>query len=190
MKKNMLTAGNSTMPTNVGIFNLPALKTCTPSPWCKEHCYALKGRFLWSPIKKAYAWRLKESKKDSFVYNMICEIKRRHFNWIRVHISGDFYSKEYVDKWAIIAEHFPQIVFRTNTKRVDLLKYMKRVLPNNFVVRESVDNSRLSSRIFSVAAIRYTAGTHHYFECHNDCEECKFHCWVNPLVNVVTGKIL
>ena len=43
--RNLLVAGNSTMPRSVGIWNLPALKTCTPSAWCKKHCYALQGRF-------------------------------------------------------------------------------------------------------------------------------------------------
>lgn len=131
------------MPRCVGIFNLPALKTCLPSRWCLKHCYALQGRFLWHSIKAAHQWRYKESLKIGFVKRMIDEIKaRKSLVFVRIHITGDFYSRDYIDKWAKIARRCSPIKFRTNTKRIDFLEYMKEVFPENVIVRESTDITR------------------------------------------------
>ena len=101
--KNLLIAGNSTMPSSVGIFNLPALKTCTPSVWCASHCYATKRRYVWANVVKAYTWRYRQSLRSDFVERMINEIQQRtNIIMIRPHISGDFYSTTYVRKWAEI----------------------------------------------------------------------------------------
>lgn len=178
------------MPSYVGIFNLPPLLTCTPSSWCKEHCYALKGRFLWRCVKEAHLWRYGESLKSTFVEKMINEIKRSStVRYVRIHIAGDFYSKEYIDKWVKIAKAFPDIIFRTNTKRVSFLKHMKKVFPKNVVVRESTDSTRKSTKIFPQAAIKGTKGSKNFFVCSDNCEKCKFYCWHNPEESVVTSQI-
>jgi len=188
--RKLLIAGNLTMPSSVGIFNIPPLLTCNPSSWCKENCYALKGRFLWSNVKEAAKWRYKQSLKKNFASRMIDEIARRKsIQYVRIHITGDFYSKEYIDKWAYIAAGFPHIIFRTNTKRINFLKYMKHIFPKNVVVRESTDNTRKHSGIFPQAAIKGTSGSDEFFVCHDNCEECNFYCWNNPEVNVVTSQI-
>jgi len=188
--RKLLVAGNSTMPSSVGIFNLPALFTCTPSPWCTKHCYALKGRFRWSCVKEACDWRYKQSLKKNFVEKVVDEIKHRpSIKYVWIHISGDFYSKEYIDKWAEIARNFPEIIFRTNTKRVDFLKYMKIKFSKNVVVRESTDPTRKSHNIFPQATIKGTRGSEGFFVCDDDCEKCKFYCWHNPKENVVTSQI-
>jgi len=187
--RNLLVAGNSTMPKSVGIWNLPALETCTPSAWCKKHCYALQGRFIWSNIKAAHQWRLEESRKLGFPGKMVAEILRRRFYFVRIHISGDFYNGEYVKKWAWIAKRSPQVLFRTNTKSYNYFKLMKDIFPSNIVVRESTDPSRKSKGYFPEAAIKGTPGSKFFYECHDDCAECRFHCWYNPDMDVVTSQV-
>ena len=188
--RKLLIAGNSTMPRSVGIFNLPALITCKPSPWCREHCYALQGRFIWKCTLAAHYWRYVQSLKHTFANRMIDEIRsRRSIQYVRIHISGDFYSKEYIDKWAETAREFPEMIFRTNTKRIDLLKYMKKVFPENVVVRESTDPTRKSRGVFPQAAIKGTEGSDGFFVCKDHCEKCKFYCWNHPDKNVVTSRI-
>jgi len=188
--KNLLVAGNSTMPKYVGIFNLPALITCTPSDWCRKHCYALHGRFIWGTIKAAHEWRYKQSLQNDFVSRMINEIKRRkNLKFIRVHITGDFYSSKYILKWAAIARAFPCIPFRTNTKRQDLLGFMIEELPPNFIIRESTDNTRKSLGLVPEAAISGTKGAENYFVCRDHCERCNFYCWRHADVNVVTSQV-
>ena len=180
------------MPNYVGIFNLPSGPqwTCTPSEWCKEHCYTRKGRFRWDSILQTHIWRYYQSQDETFVQKMIDEIRRRlSIKYVRIHISGDFYSKKYIDKWATIAHAFPDIIFRTNTRRVRFLKYMKKVFPSNVVVRESTDITRKSHKVFPQAAIKGTPGSENFFVCKDNCGECNFYCWHNPNVDVVTSQI-
>jgi hypothetical protein len=196
--RNLLVKGNSTMPKSVGIFNLPAEVTCTPSPWCQKHCYAKKGRFCWSNVSQAYYRRLEATYQGHFVNDIIREISKqdrktyewKHLKYVRVHISGDFYSREYVMKWASIASKCPKTIFRTNTRRRDLLMLMKKIFPDNFVVRESTDPTRRPIGFFPQAAIPGTSGSEDFFECCNDCMECGFLCWLDPKLNVRMEKVL
>ena len=183
----LLIAGNSTMPSSVGIFNLPPLVTCKPSRWCRKYCYGLQGRFLWNPVRKSLMWRLGESLRPDFVDNLIDELECRNFEYVRIHITGDFYSQEYINKWAVVAKLFPSIIFRTNTKRYDYLKYMKKVFPENIVVRESTDVTRKSHGIYPQVSIQGTKGSSKFFACQNNCSDCEFYCWHNPKINVVLG---
>lgn len=188
--KNLLIAGNSTMPSFVGIFNLPPLKTCIPSDWCREYCYGLQGRFIWHSIKKTLEWRYQQSLKDDFVDKMVDEIKRRkRIKYVRPHITGDFYSLSYLCRWFVIAKRCPDILFRITTRRQDLLYFMKKYKPKNFIVRESTDNTRKPTGLFPQASIQGVKGAEEFFVCIDDCEKCKFYCYHNPTVNVVTGRI-
>lgn len=188
--RNLLVAGNSTMPPSVGIYNLPPLKTCTPSDWCREHCYGLQGRFVWGIIKQSLRWRYRESLKKGFTAKMIAEIKRRkRIKYVRPHITGDFYSLEYLKKWLEIIIQCPDILFRVTTRRQDLLPYIKKHQPKNFIVRESTDITRKPLGLFPQAAIRDVPGSKDFFICIDDCEQCKFHCYHNPTINVVTRGI-
>ena len=183
--KNLLVTGNSTMPKFVGIFNLPALLGCTPSKWCREHCYALRNRFQWKSIQKVLRWRYLQSLKPDFVSRMVDEISRRKsIRYVRVHISGDFYSSIYVRKWAEIAKACPGIHFRTNTKRQDFLDLMIKEFPSNFMIRESTDATRKGTGKVPQAAIRSLKEFDNFFVCINDCEKCTFYCWYRN-VNVV-----
>ena len=188
--QNLLIAGNSTMPPSVGIFNLPPLKTCTPSTWCKEHCYALQNRFIWRPTKISMKWRHIQSGKKTFVNKMIGELTRRKsIKYVRPHITGDFYSEEYVCKWAAIAKAHPHRLFRATTRRVDFLLLMKKVFPKNFIVRESTDITRKSSGIFPQAAIYGTPNSDGFFVCIDNCERCNFRCYYEPEINVKTQLV-
>jgi ssDNA-binding Zn-finger/Zn-ribbon topoisomerase 1 len=191
MPRNLLVAGNSTMPPSVGIWNLPAIETCTPSPWCRKYCYACQGRFAWKNVREALAWRYRVSDRSDFASLMINEIlRRKSIKFVRVHISGDFYNSYYVLQWSSIARQLPGITFRTNTKRQDLISLMKLHFPSNFVVRESIDETRKPTGLYPVAAIKGTPGSEGYFVCCNNCSKCRFYCWKHPEVNVVTGSIL
>jgi hypothetical protein len=188
--RKLLIAGNTLMPRCIGIFNLPPLKTCTPSEWCREHCYALYGRHCWSTVKESQKWRYKQSLKNDFVNKMIQEIRnRKSLKFIRIHLAGDFYSKEYIDKWAQIAEALPEYTFRVNTKRVDFMKYIKQRFPKNIIVRESTDPSRKSHGLFPQAAVEGTPGSKRFFWCIDNCNRCKYYCFLHPKRNIVFKQI-
>lgn len=188
--KKLLIYGNSTMPKNVGIWNLPAEVTCTPSPWCSEHCYAKKGRFCWTNVSLAHYNRYERTFHPYFTDDMIEEIYTSNVRYVRVHISGDFFSREYVLQWKSIASELPDVIFRTNTRRRDMLQLIGKEFPDNFIVRESTDPTRKVTGHFSQHAIIGTPGSKDFFVCKNNCEKCKFYCWKNPEANIVTEKIL
>ena len=58
------------------------------------------------------------------------EIAKKKPDYVRVHDSGDYYSKAYLDKWIEIAIHNPHVRFYSYTNSVELLKDAE--LPDNY----------------------------------------------------------
>ena len=58
----------------------------------------------------------------------------RKFTHVRLHDSGDFYSKEYLFKWYEIARNMPSKTFYAYTKRVKLIKDNELKKPKNMVI--------------------------------------------------------
>lgn len=122
-------------------FGIPAFmsntgfKTCPNAKDCVKGCYAKQGAYVWSNVSQAFEWRLEETKSVAFVLDMTRTIKRkRGITHVRMHDSGDFYSKEYMLKWIKIAEQSPEVVFYGYTKQVGLAKDLKTIMPDNFVL--------------------------------------------------------
>ncbi len=81
-------------------FNLPAPKTCRPSPVCLEmvggrlRCYVLRGRFsMWASL---YENNLRWAMSEKFVAAAIDEIWRLGIAVLRWHDAGDFFNVAYV----------------------------------------------------------------------------------------------
>lgn len=189
MKYNLITPGNSTMGKHVACFSLPAVKTCTPSEWCltgkngKPRCYALRGRMVLPNVVDSFERKLKASKQPEFVSDIVAEIKRMGLPYFRIHVSGDFYSEQYVNKWIQIAGMCPDVLFRTTTRRVDLIRrlYDLNAMPN-VIVRESIDPSApqpLTALPSASASVRLSD----QFDCNSPCSKCGHTCW-HKRVNV------
>ena len=123
---------------NVRLFNfgIPAYKsasgklTCPMADECVKFCYAKKGAYIWSNVKPAFEKRYELSKTDEFVEAMNAEIKKKRADYVRVHDSGDYYSKAYLKKWIEIAIHNPSVRFYSYTNMVDMM--LKTQLPDNY----------------------------------------------------------
>jgi hypothetical protein len=59
------------------------------------------------------------------------EIIKKKPDFIRVHDSGDYYSKAYLNKWLTIAEQNPNVKFYSYTNSIKFIKELKTI-PNNF----------------------------------------------------------
>jgi hypothetical protein len=121
-------------------FGIPAQDTCLWADKCKKYCYASKGAYIWSNVKPAFEERLRMTKLDNFPQLMIAEITKRKVNVVRIHDSGDFYSREYVNKWFKIMDSLPQVKFYAYTKSLPLFDGVK--LPDNFVLIKSEGGKR------------------------------------------------
>ena len=139
---NLLTQNTKIKKTskllNIRLFNfgIPAYKsasgklTCPMAKECVKFCYAKKGAYIWSNVKPAFEKRYELSKTDQFIEEMNAEIKKKRPDYVRVHDSGDYYSKAYLKKWIEIAIHNPNVRFYSYTNMVDMM--LKTQLPDNY----------------------------------------------------------
>ena len=117
-------------------FGIPAYKsasgklTCPMADECVKFCYAKKGAYVWSNVAPAFEKRYELSKTDKFVGEMYNEIAKKKPDYLRVHDSGDYYSRSYLLKWIDIALLFPEVKFYSYTNMVKMMLNVK--LPSNF----------------------------------------------------------
>ena len=117
-------------------FGIPAYKsasgklTCPMADECVKFCYAKKGAYVWSNVKPAFEKRYELSKTDKFIDSMNDEIRRKKPDFVRVHDSGDYYSRAYLNKWIQIAKDNPDVKFYSYTNMVKLIKEVQ--LPDNY----------------------------------------------------------
>lgn len=140
--KNILSQNSKLKKTSkklgVRVFNfgIPAYKsisgklTCPMADGCVKFCYAKKGAYIWSNVSKVFEERYELTKTDRFVSEMNAEILKKKADYVRVHDSGDYYSRSYLAKWIEIAIHNPNVRFYSYTNMVAMLK--ATVLPDNF----------------------------------------------------------
>jgi len=135
--------------TKVGVlpsFSLPVLKTCPgKTDCCSRLCYGLNGRFLLPLMREIHQTNLEASRQTAFVQRIARQIKKTRSRVFRLHVVGDFYSVEYVERWLEIADRLPDVKFFGSTRswRVpNLSDAVKRLrdLPNVYL-RASIDPS-------------------------------------------------
>jgi hypothetical protein len=99
---------------------------------------------------------------------------------VRVHESGDFYNQEYLDKWFVVAQGYPDLTFYAYTKSFQL-DFSKK--PDNFVLIGSFDETSSErarglyqdkknhfSNTFTIVS-KNAGGS-----CIGDCTKCN-KCW-------------
>jgi hypothetical protein len=123
---------------NVRVFNfgIPAYKTkkgkitCPFADGCIKFCYAQKGAYIWKNVFPAFEKRYEISKQHDFPQIMTDEIIKKKADYVRVHDSGDFYSRDYTKKWIKIAKMNPEVRFYAYTNSVEMVKKLK--FPKNW----------------------------------------------------------
>jgi len=120
------------MNAKVNNFGIPSPKTCFGAKDCIKYCYVKKGNYGFPSVKTAQDRNFNVSKTDDFIITMFEEIVMKASSHIRIHDSGDFYSKEYLDKWLYIIESLPHVHFYAYTKSLPL--FINRTLPANFTI--------------------------------------------------------
>ena len=153
-------------------FGIPAYKsasgklTCPMADGCVKFCYAKKGAYIWSNVKPAFEKRYELSKTDQFVNKMYDEIVKKKPDYVRVHDSGDYYSKKYLNKWIDIALLFPEVRFYSYTNMVQM--FLDTKLPSNFDVIFS--DSGKQKHLIDPKVHRHTK----IFAIHSDLEKAGY----------------
>jgi len=165
-------------------FSLPVLKTCPgKTEFCSRLCYGLKGRFTRQRIRELVQNNLEASRQPDFVERMIREILKAKPEAFRLHVIGDFYSVEYVEKWLEIADRLPDVKFFGSTRSWRVLGLRDAVtrlrdLPNLYL-RASIDLSHLDqpSHSWGVWSIEGKGDPcPHDYGLADNCITCK-KCW-------------
>jgi len=141
---NLLTQNSKLKKTSKALslrvfnFGIPAYKsasgklTCPMADECVKFCYAKKGAYIWGNVKPAFEKRYELTKTDDFISAMNAEIQSKKPDYVRVHDSGDYYSKAYLDKWIEIAIHNPNVRFYSYTNMIEM--FLNTSLPDNYDV--------------------------------------------------------
>lgn len=115
----LLVNGNAKIGKNV--YHFSTLPTCENGGTCFCTCeggYCTKGNYNFKSVKAALAGRTEVVRNDLefFTAEIIREIRSHKIQYVRIHATGDFFSREYTNAWQTIAKECPKTVFWTYTK--------------------------------------------------------------------------
>ena len=140
-------------------FDIPAKVTCPGmTESCGKLCYAFKLAQVYRNVGAKHQRNLEFANTDKFVMHMIREIPRRCE--FRIHVSGDFYSAEYVAKWRKIIAARPDVTFYTYTRswQTSAIWSLLLKLHENFEnvnINLSVDSDTGAPRVFAASVMRW-----------------------------------
>lgn len=126
---------------NVFNFGIPAdttkdgKVTCPFADECRDYCFAKKGFYKMPNVAEAYERRYKLTKLESFVEIMDVVINYNDVDYLRIHDSGDFYSKKYVKDWITIINKNKHVKFYCYTKSFVLFDDLE--IPENLYITKS-----------------------------------------------------
>ena len=108
------------------------LYTCPSAKKCAGGCYALSGAYIWSQVHAAYRYRLIQYLLNPV--NFFKRIKKElgKASRIRIHDSGDFFSKTYIQDWVNFIDSNQDVEFYAYTKMIQEFKSIE--LSQNFTV--------------------------------------------------------
>ncbi len=85
---------------NIYSWSIPAVTTCPGrTQLCESVCYAKKMQTRWTSVRNAWQRNFELSKREDFPFILDNALARLSPNMIRIHVSGDFYSVDYLNAW-------------------------------------------------------------------------------------------
>lgn len=142
-------------------------------------------------VKEANDRRLDATFRSDFVDTIVKEIRQTRAPAFRLHVIGDFYSVEYIEKWITIVKALPTVMFFGSTRswRCDFLSSAIKVFRNieNVYLKASVDLTDTLNPVgcgWNVWAVEGEG-----MPCPHDegkvasCFDCK-RCWTKKNLNV------
>ena len=98
-------------------FSLPSVITCPgASSWCLKKCYADRLEKIRPACRRAYQHNLTLARDTRRFIHIMTGVIPRIAPCFRIHVSGDFFSREYIEAWTAICRAFPPIRFWTYTR--------------------------------------------------------------------------
>lgn len=175
----------NTKTGKIPAFSIAPGMTCSAAA-CRscynEGCYARKLYQLRPTVKKAWDENTEAARHDlarveNALNAYIAKYKPRFF---RVHVSGDFFSREYAQAWARIASNHPETRFLAFTKQFDNVRGI--AFPDNFsLVLSAWDGVEIPDDLRKLYPVAWVYNTidqipADVFECPGRCDTCGA-CW-------------
>jgi hypothetical protein len=111
------TQGNGKVGSSIHLWSIPAIGTCPGSTeLCRSVCYADSGRFALRGVRGRLDWCYRQAIREDFVPRMVGEIRRKGVLVLRLHVWGDFFSREYAEKWLSVMRQLPRVRFYFYTR--------------------------------------------------------------------------
>jgi hypothetical protein len=154
--------GNAKLSTAIVTFSLPAGHSCPFALDCLSkanrldgkitdgkatvfRCFAASQEALFSNVRRSRWDNYELLKAAGSVEKMMALIQAslpKGYTYVRVHVSGDFYSEKYFLAWLNIALNNPLMVFYGYTKATPFLVKFKQYIPRNFRFTASKGGTR------------------------------------------------
>jgi hypothetical protein len=123
-----LSKGNRKIDSCIGVWSLPAPKTCPGAGACRWYCNGFKvQKGLNGVVLISRQNNFQASLRSDFVERMVALIQSLKVTAVRVHESGDFYNKDYIRKWEEIARKLPNVRFFAYTKSLHFMPELLRL---------------------------------------------------------------
>ena len=117
MERQLLQLGNSKLGTAIHHWALPPIVTCPgKTDVCQANCYATKGRYNFAKVREKLEWNYQQAQTYDFVARMVYEIQSQGVLVLRVHSSGDFFSRGYAYQWLTIMKRCPKVRYYFYTR--------------------------------------------------------------------------
>jgi len=187
--------GNIKVSRHVPTFSLPSKTTCPgASDWCLKNCYAARYERLRPNCRSAYERNLVISRYPVVFMAFMMESLPVFLPLLRIHVSGDFYSREYIDCWREIIASRQRTKFWAYTrswvipKLVDPLARL-RALPNMHLFASTDETMPAPPDDWPVAFIESDARAagmpcKHQYNRADSCLDCG-HCFTGDIKSVV-----
>lgn len=179
------------------IWSIPPKTTCPFSTkHCRDKCYAVKAWNAYPTVRVARTQNQRTTFFDSFVDDVVAIIsylantgknKKRKKIIVRIHESGDFYSKKYLSYWLEICRRIKEIdsriVFWAYTKSFEFL--VSENIPENLFIRASVWDDTETEQLDLIellgldiyTAVEKFSDNDGYNHCRcEDCATCETPC--------------
>lgn len=142
--------GNAKLGKKVFTFSLPAGWTCPNALDClsksneetgkitdgnlmKFRCFAASAEAVYPAVRKSRWKNFRLLKEAENMAKLIQASLPKKAEIIRIHVSGDFFNKDYFCAWLKVAENNPSIKFYFYTKMVSYVLKYSDLFPENFV---------------------------------------------------------
>lgn len=180
----MLKNDNMKLDKSILTFSLPPVKSCLNCFTCKDTCYARKAYMSYPNVKKSWDDNFKIAKNNSklFINSINNQLKNTKKPIVRIHMSGDFFSKEYVNLWYEIAKNNPDKTFYGYSKvfeifpeELEKLNSLKNVNIINSIAGDGFPNYGKSDRIEYLRNLGYhicSAVKNNRVKCGKTCKKC------------------